>query len=438
VRLPVSKQASCAFGGPGHRQLFVLRPRRAGMDEAQASRRTARRTRARPRRRRSAASRRRRSTRHPRWGASAHERDLRRLPSPRRPRRRPQPRAGAVADRPHVGGGRAHRLAGSRHGFAYRTGYGRRPGRRRRRAGSSTRSRDSRRTRTWRPCSSSPRPNAINEPYVEAIAKAGKPAVALVAAGRARGRAGAGRSRRARGDAARARRVALRRERCDVAALCVAVECGHSDATSGLVGQPARGPHDGARRARGRAGDVQRDVEWTGAEHLLARRAADADVAQRIVRAVVERERLVRASGRDTRAQNPGRRTRPAASRRSRRRRSARSPRAATSRSADCSRRRAPDAAGPVPDGHAVLLARVDHRDGRRGRAALRVHDRRRQQLLQPDRADAQAERESRRVRAPDRADRHRRDRRAARRPRRSTRSPTPRWRSSATSRRAR
>jgi altronate dehydratase large subunit len=47
-------------------------------------------------------------------------------------------------------------------------------------------------------------------------------------------------------------------------------------------------------------------VEWTGAEHLLARRAVDADVAQRIVRAVVERERHVREAGGDIRANNPG------------------------------------------------------------------------------------------------------------------------------------
>ena len=47
-------------------------------------------------------------------------------------------------------------------------------------------------------------------------------------------------------------------------------------------------------------------VEWTGAEHLLARRAANAEVAEQIVRAVVARERMVRDSGGDIRAQNPG------------------------------------------------------------------------------------------------------------------------------------
>jgi len=47
-------------------------------------------------------------------------------------------------------------------------------------------------------------------------------------------------------------------------------------------------------------------VEWTGAEHLLAQRAATPDVAQRIVAAVGERERMVRAAGGDIRGQNPG------------------------------------------------------------------------------------------------------------------------------------
>ena len=47
-------------------------------------------------------------------------------------------------------------------------------------------------------------------------------------------------------------------------------------------------------------------VEWTGAEHLLARRAIDGDVADRIVKAVAARERMVRDSGGDVRAQNPG------------------------------------------------------------------------------------------------------------------------------------
>ena len=47
-------------------------------------------------------------------------------------------------------------------------------------------------------------------------------------------------------------------------------------------------------------------VEWTGAEHLLAKRAINAEVADQIVRAVNARERMVRDSGGDIRAGNPG------------------------------------------------------------------------------------------------------------------------------------
>ena len=98
----------------------------------------------------------------------------------------------------------------------------------------------------------------------------------------------------------------LRRERCDVASLCVAVECGHSDATSGLVCNPLAGRMMEAIVAAGGQAMFSETIEWTGAEHLLARRAANGDVARDIVRAVTARERMVRESGGDVRAQNPG------------------------------------------------------------------------------------------------------------------------------------
>ena len=55
----------------------------------------------------------------------------------------------------------------------------------------------------------------------------------------------------------------------------------------------------------------------------------------------------------------------------------------------------------PVPDGHAVFLARIDDRNGGGGRADGGVHHRCGQQLLQRVGADVQDERESRRLRAP-------------------------------------
>jgi altronate dehydratase large subunit len=93
---------------------------------------------------------------------------------------------------------------------------------------------------------------------------------------------------------------------CNLADLCIAVECGHSDATSGLVCNPLAGRIMEGVVAAGGRGMFSETVEWTGTEHLLAQRAATPDVAQRIVAAVAERERMVRASGGDIRAQNPG------------------------------------------------------------------------------------------------------------------------------------
>lgn len=146
----------------------------------------------------------------------------------------------------------------------------------------------------------------ITRAYVDAIAPSGKPvaglslpgvredALALVDAGvRA---------------AARFVRAAssVRRVPCDLADLCVAVECGHSDATSGLVCNPLAGRILEHVVAAGGRAMFSETVEWTGAEHLLARRAATPEVAQRILAAVGERERMVRAAGGDIRAQNPG------------------------------------------------------------------------------------------------------------------------------------
>ena len=99
---------------------------------------------------------------------------------------------------------------------------------------------------------------------------------------------------------------ALRRETCAIADLCIAVECGHSDASSGLVANPLVGRIVDRIVGAGGQAMFSETVEWTGAEHLLARRAVDRDVANRILRAVVERERMIQNAGGDVRAQNPG------------------------------------------------------------------------------------------------------------------------------------
>ncbi|HET8876841.1 MAG TPA: UxaA family hydrolase [Casimicrobiaceae bacterium] len=148
--------------------------------------------------------------------------------------------------------------------------------------------------------------DAITESYVDALRESGKPVDGLSLPG-------------VQEDALtlvdRGVRIATRlvreasqarRESSTLTDLFLAVECGHSDATSGLVCNPLTGRL--AERIVGAGGRAvfSETVEWTGTEHLLARRAATPDVAQRIIATVMAREHAVRESGGDIRAQNPG------------------------------------------------------------------------------------------------------------------------------------
>lgn len=146
----------------------------------------------------------------------------------------------------------------------------------------------------------------ISRSYTDLVSSSGKPAVALSLPGvheDALALVDAG----VRAAARLVREASfLRRESVPIAELCVAVECGHSDASSGLVCNPLAGRLMEMLVAAGGTAIFSETVEWTGAEHLLAQRAATPEVAQRIVAAVAERERMVRASGGDIRAQNPG------------------------------------------------------------------------------------------------------------------------------------
>ena len=107
---------------------------------------------------------------------------------------------------------------------------------------------------------------------------------------------------------ARLMREASRARRSSVATrdLFVAMECGRSDPSSGLVANPLVGAVvDAIVEAGGRAlfGET---IEWLGAEHLLAARAADATVARDIVAAVQRREQAAMAAGMDLLGNNPG------------------------------------------------------------------------------------------------------------------------------------
>ncbi len=97
-----------------------------------------------------------------------------------------------------------------------------------------------------------------------------------------------------------------RRGPCTLSGLVVGIECGHSDATSGLASNPVVGAAVDMLVDGGATVIVGETVEWLGAEHLLARRAADAATAARIHDAVAAREQMAAASGRSLTGNNPG------------------------------------------------------------------------------------------------------------------------------------
>src|SRR5262249_47253399 len=89
------------------------------------------------------------------------------------------------------------------------------------------------------------------------------------------------------------------RERLPAHQLFLGLECGHSDATSGLVANPLIGRVADLLIDAGGSAVFGETMEWLGAEHVLAKRAATPEVAAAVVAAVTRREARAAASGID-------------------------------------------------------------------------------------------------------------------------------------------
>ena len=96
-----------------------------------------------------------------------------------------------------------------------------------------------------------------------------------------------------------------RREECDLSELILGVECGGSDATSGLVSNPVMGLVSDRVVAAGGTSMFSETVEMRGAEHILARRAATPEVGQKILDYVRHREQEQIDAGEDVRKTQP-------------------------------------------------------------------------------------------------------------------------------------
>ena len=96
-----------------------------------------------------------------------------------------------------------------------------------------------------------------------------------------------------------------RRREVDVSHLAVGIKCGASDATSGIVTNPATGLAADLLIARGGTSIFCETTELIGAEHLLASRAATPQVSERLLETVRRLEREVGRYGMDMRGGQP-------------------------------------------------------------------------------------------------------------------------------------
>lgn len=97
----------------------------------------------------------------------------------------------------------------------------------------------------------------------------------------------------------------LAREECPAAALTVGLECGGSDATSGMAANPAMGAFSDLLVAQGAQVVLAETSELLGAEHLLAARAATPQVRERLLAVIAECERFLKATGEDFMGKQP-------------------------------------------------------------------------------------------------------------------------------------
>jgi len=95
------------------------------------------------------------------------------------------------------------------------------------------------------------------------------------------------------------------REDFPLSDLILGTECGGSDAWSGVTGNPVIGRAADLLVQAGGTVILSETTEFIGAEHVLARRARDARVAEDIVRIVDRMEQRVIAYGADIRGGNP-------------------------------------------------------------------------------------------------------------------------------------
>lgn len=95
------------------------------------------------------------------------------------------------------------------------------------------------------------------------------------------------------------------KELCDISELLLGIECGGSDATSGIAANPAVGELSDLLIDLGASTLMSESIEWIGGEHVLAKRAATPEIHNQIIQVCKDYEEHLRAAGQDCRAGQP-------------------------------------------------------------------------------------------------------------------------------------
>ena len=95
------------------------------------------------------------------------------------------------------------------------------------------------------------------------------------------------------------------KELFDASEFFMGIECGGSDATSGIASNPAVGELSDLLVDMGATSMMSESIEWIGGEHVLAKRAADRKIQNEIIEVCRAYEKHLEAAGQDCRAGQP-------------------------------------------------------------------------------------------------------------------------------------
>lgn len=95
------------------------------------------------------------------------------------------------------------------------------------------------------------------------------------------------------------------KEEFDISEFLMGIECGGSDATSGIASNPAVGELSDELVDLGATTIMSESIEWIGGEHVLAKRAANGEIHDEIIHVCEAYEEHLKAAGQDCRAGQP-------------------------------------------------------------------------------------------------------------------------------------